>query len=177
MITDTCKDISSIDPSSINWKQWRRWISLGFVSVVAIASTSCSKVMLSQQHYPVNQLVNLGSNQTHIERQVSRPISVQAIAEIEGEFRRFTRNGQSIITVFTEQAKTYLYDLMGKELARFAGDLEDTSPTGQHIVTSDHQGQTRLYDISGKQLAQFEGIFFKFNVDGQRLVSRSSSKY
>ena len=91
-------------------------------------------------------------------------------------------DGQRIITFFrfldSNNYKSRLYDLSGREVVEFDGKFKGFSPNGQRLLTvSTTDNKIRLYNLSGKELAQFDGEFRDFSSDGQHLVTFSNTDY
>jgi WD40 repeat protein len=96
----------------------------------------------------------------------------QAIA---GEQVQLAQDRASVSTAPKEEYITRLFDLSGKELAQFEGQLYRFSPNGQRLLTLSSAGfqLQYLFDVSGKRLLQFKANTAQFSPDGQRMVTMS----
>lgn len=77
-----------------------------------------------------------------------------------------------------EKYVTQLFDLSGKKLAQFAGEMRGFNSNGQRLLTESSIGSGRyhLFDVSGKKLLQFEGRAAEFSPDGQRVIAMLRDK-
>jgi hypothetical protein len=77
-----------------------------------------------------------------------------------------------------EKYVTYLFNLSGKKLAEFEGEMHGFSSNRQRLLTESNFGTGRyyLFDVAGKKLLQFEGRLAEFSPNGQRVITMLRDK-
>lgn len=73
---------------------------------------------------------------------------------------------------------SFIYDLMGQQLAALAEGSPRFSSDGKYIVTSSptsNRSVSLLYNADGEKVAELSGLSPRFSPDGQRLVTTTAS--
>ena len=100
--------------------------------------------------------------------------SFRQISSIAVEWSAFSPNGTKVLTY--KDGISYMWNLSGKELARFQGQASIFSPDGQRVATSGvGTYPSSLWNLYGKKLAQFQGFAPIFSPDGTKILTLSGS--
>jgi WD40 repeat protein len=76
-------------------------------------------------------------------------------------------DGQRFVT--RDSKNSYLYDALGKQIAKLPGLSPRFSSTGQHFFIAS-EGKVYVFDRSGTKLIETQGEFGAFSPDGQRIA-------